>query len=226
MNSDIQKHTLERVKQLIKLHSHLKMENTVPVKIVYKSILEFFLSKARKIETQGYEEAQNRIESNLYEFFSKNLGIRQLAEKRLKEFLLSCYAHRIHPKIQIFLRFLGLMTRIDYYRLSEELLYMEALQASLVEDRGFTVKPNFQTLTHNVPFSRMKKFYEKKLERNLDSEGKKFMKSEMARLNLKDENGMNLDGLIEFDKFMISCFTAVHMSLKNWKSKGIFEKII
>jgi hypothetical protein len=117
---------IQKITLLTKIPSNPISNFKIPLKQVYKLILEFYEFKLYRSE-HNEEEADLRVVDGLLDFFLKKFGIKQIAEKRFKEFLVSAYEFQNNHKIQLFMRFIGMINPPEY-ALSEEKLYLRAFE--------------------------------------------------------------------------------------------------
>ena len=140
---------VERTMLIEKVPGNYYTKAIMPFKQIYRILFDFGKFKIDKIH-QNSEETDIRLVFNLMEFFVKKFGVSQLGEKRLKEFLISLFSHTQNYKVQVYMRFFGLVEGCDY-NLSEEKMYLEAYEKIVSGLKNSTVLFKFLGLRIVVP---------------------------------------------------------------------------
>ena len=209
----LSKQIIDKIRLISKIPTDTKLRNSVGLKQVYKTITEFYEYKLGEIKQDPAQRDVRMIES-MVAFFSSSVTVSNIIEKRVKMFLISCFAYRNNHKVQLFLRFLKLIDKADYM-LSEERLYLRALEyVTHGSKRGFRIKPDFNKKTTNVPYIRCIEFCEKNIYRRLDKATKRSLNQQLMSLRKRDRTNRNLEGIIDFDSFVFHVFLACRLSIE------------
>jgi hypothetical protein len=142
-----------------------------------------------------------------------------MAQMRIQEFLISALKYQNIPKIQIFLKFMGLLGNPDF-EIMKEKLYLEILLAMKTDKvRGFDLKIDLIDFKHHVPYIRCKVWLEKFSKHFFDKKSLEYVLKELRNLKVEDKTTLNYDGVVEFDDFMMVAFAAQEMQVDRFSSK-------
>jgi len=210
------KSNIEKVKAIYAVPGDWPVKSFFPFKFIYKTLVSLTRYKLKRRESYPDEE-DIAFKSSLQPFFVKSFGMETLAEKKIKEFLISMFLVKENPKVTVFMRFFGLTSDIEY-KISEQRLYMRAYDSLNLGGRGIDYAIDYYNGITHVPYLRVQELLKNVLTYRLDASSTKILTHEMEKLKKKDPKGFNKEGIIEFDEFMLRCFSALKSAIDRKKS--------
>ena len=124
-----------------------------------------------------------------------------MAQKKLKEFCMTLFEFKTNYKVQILMRFLGLIEEIEYTHF-DEIKYIKALKFLNKSSRGFEVKSDKIVGNHFFAYVKFLEYLTSEWDK-VDSELLESMKRALKEVKQSDPTNLNREGVIDFDKGMI-----------------------
>ena len=185
---------------------------------VYKTLIGLTKYKIKRRETYPDEETIS-LKDSFQPYFYKKYGSENTSEKKLKEFLITLFKFQSYPKVNIFMRFFGLLEGSEY-SLSEQKLYLKCFESINTKGKGFEPTTDYKKGTTYVSYKEIRSFIKNVISYKLDSSSTNLLAEEAKKLK-------RASGVIEFDRMMLKVFACLKLSLdkKIFYYGGLFKAL-